>query len=154
MRNKFLDVIQLRLDKIKYSSYKRIDESILWVGTNDKDVNRTIDFSLGKSINIQIGNSINYFVDEETIEERVLRIFIKALFSEIKETLYYKGNKLIKTKYELDKVEGFQEFNIVSIMGSLFNSEIHDKITKHHPILDEESHDFLLQELDKEYKKI
>lgn len=138
MKKEFLDIIQTVLDNIGSSTYKRVGEVILWVGASDKEINRTIDLSFDYSLRIQICNALNYFEDKEANEEKILALSVRTLFAEVKETQFFKGDKVLKTGYQINEPEGIEDLGLSSSLLSLLNTEDNKTYIKHPPVLNKE----------------
>lgn len=154
MKNDFLDIAQTILDEIKSTTYKRVDEDILWVGATDEELNRVVDLTFCNSLRIQIGTAMNYFDDEEAKEEEVLEQFIKILLTEITEIRFCKGDKVLETKFQIVDFDGVEDVGISSSLRNLINKADREVIIKHNPVLSNEQYNQLKQELKRVYNNM
>ena len=151
MKKEYLDKIQIVLDELESSTYKRVDEDILWVGASDEELNRTIDLSFHNSLRIQIGTAMNYFEGIEANEKKVLSLFVRAMFEEITETRYCKGGKVLKIEYQLIGSDGIENLGLNSSLNSLIKKGDNRVVIKHSPVLNLEQYTELNNELKKVY---
>lgn len=154
MRKEFLDRVQSVLGKIASTTYKRVDETILWVGASDEELNRTIDLSFENSLRIQIGNAMNYFEEREANEEKVLALFVRTLSAEVTETQFCKGDKVLKTEFHIKGTDGIKDIGLSSSLLSLINKADSKTYIKHPPVLNEQMFNQLNQELKKAYNTV
>lgn len=149
IKEEFLNIIQSVLDKIESATYERVDQDILWVGATDQELNRTIDLSFDNSLRIQIGSTMNYFESDEAIEEKVFKDFLFILYSEIEEIHYCKGDRVLKTDYQIITSFEVKKIGSNSYLHSIWKKKDNQQVIKHPPVINEEQYKHLIKELEK-----
>ncbi|GAA4305434.1 hypothetical protein [Nibribacter koreensis] len=147
MKRSFLDKIQVALEKAGASTYKRVDDDILWVEASDNELNRMIDLSFETSLRLQIGSAMNYYENEEADEEKVLALFLRILGNEIREIQSCRRDKILKTEYEMQSDNGIEYLGINSSLLQLSSKEDNTKHHTHPPVLSEEMCRHLFKDL-------